>query len=373
MRLSDKLKIISYRIFFVITLILLSALLLEAGLRMYCSLFNPKVTKIDDFLGWKHLPSSFKDVTIEGNKFRITYNKKCLRGDDKPYHKDHSKFRVLFLGDSFTDASTVPNDKTFCTLIEKMDPQIETINMGCYGYGTVQEYLTFIDEGYKYEPDLVVLMTHENDFYDNLDGVYPWIGPRPKAIIDERGKLRISDIKDPLTKEVFMRDFLYVPRTQYFLLKNSFLYYTLDQYVYKKLAKIESKRLQNYLTIRYSEDQIELYITIVNKLYEEIKKRDADLIVFLFNSKETIRKLDNSPMKNVKDMLTGMGIHAIDLFPYIKEALLKEKEIYYKKDPHWNIDGYQFIARIILNNIESLRSYYLYALKFNIPESFKNK
>ncbi len=76
------------------------------------------------------------------------------------------KKKVLFIGDSFTHAIEVSNDKTYFGLIaDSID--IEVFAYGCRGYNTLQEWL-FLE---KYlpviQPDLVVLQFCSNDFINN--------------------------------------------------------------------------------------------------------------------------------------------------------------------------------------------------------------
>ncbi len=73
---------------------------------------------------------------------------------------------MLFLGDSFTHAVRVSNDKTYYALLQKA-LDIEVFALAAEGYGTLQEYMMldkFVDE---IQPDLVVLQLCNNDLINN--------------------------------------------------------------------------------------------------------------------------------------------------------------------------------------------------------------
>jgi hypothetical protein len=76
------------------------------------------------------------------------------------------------LGDSFMEAYSVNLDESFHRRLEQRlraeAVDAETINLGVGGYGTLQEYLAYRDEGRRYAPDLVLLGFYvDNDVRNN--------------------------------------------------------------------------------------------------------------------------------------------------------------------------------------------------------------
>jgi hypothetical protein len=53
------------------------------------------------------------------------------------------KLRVVCTGDSFTFGSRVDNEHTWCYLLTKLNPTLETVNLGQIGYGVDQAYLWY--------------------------------------------------------------------------------------------------------------------------------------------------------------------------------------------------------------------------------------
>jgi hypothetical protein len=82
--------------------------------------------------------------------------------------KPDGVFRILVLGDSFMEADSVELNDTFYRQVEELaraaGKNVEVINMGVAGYGTLQEYLVYRDIGQLYEPDLVLV-----GFFDGND------------------------------------------------------------------------------------------------------------------------------------------------------------------------------------------------------------
>lgn len=124
----------------------------------------------DPLLGWRNIPD-WKATT--GGK-KLTINSKGLRDKEYSYDKKPGTKRVLVLGDSFAWGYGVADDEIFTEVLERMiaahgdTPPVEVINTGVSGWGTDQQYLYLISEGYKYSPGLVLLAFYiENDPVNN--------------------------------------------------------------------------------------------------------------------------------------------------------------------------------------------------------------
>jgi lysophospholipase L1-like esterase len=95
------------------------------------------------------------DISTDGKGFRIY-------GD--PDEQERKK--VMFLGDSFTQAMHVSDGKTYYGLLGN-ELDIEVFAYGVEGYGTLQAYMVldkFVDE---IEPDVVIIQFCPNDIINN--------------------------------------------------------------------------------------------------------------------------------------------------------------------------------------------------------------
>ena len=111
----------------------------------------------DSALGWRNIPN-WQSTTF-GQK--LTINSKGLRDREYPYKKPAEVRRILVLGDSYAWGYGVADNEVFTEVIEddlqKNNSRWEVLNAGVSGWGTDQEYLFLINEGFKYSPDIVVL------------------------------------------------------------------------------------------------------------------------------------------------------------------------------------------------------------------------
>ena len=132
-------------------------------------------TMPNSVIGWSYVPGAhYEHVSAEqcpGWKTSGRINSKGLRDRDFAYEKPPGTFRILALGDSFTEAFQFDVEKTWTKLLEAQlnedGRRSEVINCGRSGMGTTTEWLFFESEGKKYQPDLVLLLFIPNDFQDN--------------------------------------------------------------------------------------------------------------------------------------------------------------------------------------------------------------
>jgi len=124
---------------------------------------------LNDELGWMPAPNyvfTGEKVDAGGKKYsvKITTTKDGFRifGNTQ----EQNKAKVLFLGDSFTNAVDVSDSKTYYGILKDTLP-VEVFAFGGGGYGTLQEYMIlekYVDE---IRPDILVLQFCSNDFINN--------------------------------------------------------------------------------------------------------------------------------------------------------------------------------------------------------------
>ncbi|MCB9437506.1 MAG: hypothetical protein H6673_11020 [Anaerolineales bacterium] len=112
----------------------------------------------------------------------VDFNSKGSRGPEIDYEKPDNVYRILIIGDSFVEAVQVDYEQTFYALLQaELDQystperRYEVVNMGRTGWGTLQEYIYYDKEGYKYDADLVISMFYINDVSDNYPRFF-WPG-----------------------------------------------------------------------------------------------------------------------------------------------------------------------------------------------------
>ena len=135
----------------------------------------PTFYTTDYYCGFALQPGVEGYYQREGGSY-VRINSDGLRDREHSKAKPADTVRIAVLGDSFTEAMHVPMEQTFWWLLERKlqecnafpGKQVEVINFGVSGYGTVQELLRLRQKVWDYSPDLVILaFTTFNDVYDN--------------------------------------------------------------------------------------------------------------------------------------------------------------------------------------------------------------
>jgi hypothetical protein len=124
---------------------------------------NLKIISSDPSIGHVHRPNS--QMRLMGVDVGINSN--GLREREIPYERTGATPRILMLGDSFTEGWGVPFEQTFSKRVEVLYREhgaaAEVINAGVGNYNTIMEVSYFLNDGYKYRPDIVVLNYIPND------------------------------------------------------------------------------------------------------------------------------------------------------------------------------------------------------------------
>ena len=99
-----------------------------------------------------------------------TVNSDGFRGRDYSVDKPKGVYRIVVLGDSFTEGPGVNDNETFSYYLEQMlnalnisGKKFEVLNLGVGGYNTLQEVERLRVKGLKYNPNLVIIAHHASD------------------------------------------------------------------------------------------------------------------------------------------------------------------------------------------------------------------
>ncbi len=134
------------------------------------------------------------DVELESNRLEFNYKKTTnslgICTSEYPLEKDSSEFRIIVLGDSFTEGVGAPRDSVFPvqleTLLKKEDGNIRVLNAGVSGSDPVFGFKLLQDKLIVYEPDLVIFMVN----YSDISGDFPVRGGFKRFLPNNRIKFR---------------------------------------------------------------------------------------------------------------------------------------------------------------------------------------
>jgi len=280
------------------------------------------------FKGWRK-DASGKDyfVEVETNDYGFR-----IFGD---IHSKNKK--IMFVGDSFTAALQVSNDKTYCGIIQKKLP-VEVFAYGEGGYGTLQEYMILDEYIDMIQPDFIVLQTCSNDFINNSYEL----------------ELQSYKHNNGLRRPYLMRNYkiFYAIPKRFSSIRNiannysKFLYFVLS-----KIDKLVATKRKEKTVEKHIEEQGEYHsgfkysAQITNKLIEMFRKRNLKARMFAFC-------VDDVPpyYEEFRNILKKNGIKFIDSIPQaIREAENKGYVTRASDKAHWNELGHKICAENIIN------------------------
>lgn len=330
--------------------VLISSLLmlvaLEAATRAYSALQFPMMRIPDDRLGWRHAADREKYFTNDhGQRNLVVQNSNGHRGTYFSKDRTPGTFRILVLGDSFTEAVQVSEAELFTTRLEASSDGWEVLNAGVGSYGTVQQYLYLVSEGLQFNPDLVLLMFYHNDLFENCLPYSPGIGPRPYARVDEGGAIRIVP---ELDYDSYAKFALQVPFWSG-LIEHSYFYIFLNSRIYQPLLAARMKALA--LADR---DQMQgcseypILFDLLERIAGRATGQGAEFIVALIPTAGEARKSQSAAHERILDFCSAAGLRCLSLLDALQARRRAHDDSgeapYFDADIHWTREGHALVA-----------------------------
>jgi hypothetical protein len=247
--------------------------------------------------------------------------------------------KILFIGDSYTHAHQVSNDKTYYGILAH-DLPMEVFAYGVDGYGTLQEYLVIDRYLDLIQPDILVLQYCSNDFINNAYEL------EVKSVANNNGMRRPYLTSDNEIVYALPKQY---PRIRHFANASSRFMYSLFQRIDAlKVSKGESvearisKQGTAYPAFKQS-------VRITNQVLKLLRQRvPATTAIYAFGAD------DSQPYsQEFKHLALSNGIQFIEGVP---QAVRKaDKSRFAARAPdhfHWNELGHKIVA-------ETLRPYLL--------------
>jgi hypothetical protein len=324
---------------------LLVAVLMELAVRSMSREWAPtreeraKFWRYDPLLGWSHRPGqrgrlNHRDFTIE-----VSINSQGLRDIEYPIERTRKK-RMLILGDSFSWGYGVEHQECFTEIIERENPEWEVINASVSGYSTDQEYLYLKERGISFKPDVVMLLFCWNDFTDNNIGSASWYF-KP-YFVGHNGiwELRNNPVPMATMKQRGHRFFFgrtYVIKHLYAAVIHAFYY----------LRSLVKHNPQRDIPIREQEPEKTYAVTayLLGSINRFCIENNVKFILVSV-------PMEQSKRVWIKNFAQTEKIHYLALDPYFE---LKEGQLTFSRDKHWNPIGHQIAARAISDFLKEIK------------------
>jgi hypothetical protein len=357
-------------------------LLLEAALRMFGPIL-PGNYNTGTFLtphpvyGRFHVPGFDGWVKTREFQSRVTINALGLRGPERSYAKPAGVRRIMVLGDSFTEAVQVAEQDSAVHRLEaalnaRGPDRYEVLNAGVGGWGTGQGLVYLRDEGYRFEPDVVVVLLYVgNDIFDNsylLQG-RPKNPHEPYFTFGDDGSFEPMEFRTRKPEDVSP---LVASLREHTLLWNVFetgVLVKLDEGEDDSELRANRFNLNKMIihAVKSSDRQEEAWRTTltllqrVRQLGEERGFKTAVVVapaafqVYEADWDDLLRENKLKPDEWSADLPNGVlkanagmiGAPMLDLLPSLHEAAATADRLYYPYDKHWTAAGHAIAAREI--------------------------
>ncbi len=284
------------------------------------------------FLQWP-LNDTF---TLDHGDFKFKYytNELGFREKSTAMFKDSSLFKIITLGDSYTEGVGADYDSSWPRFLERSlkqtDPQVTVFNAGINGSDPFYAYITFKEKLAGFKPALVISAVNATDVDDfffrggmerfRADGTLvnkkgPWFEPLYKFSYVFR--MILIDI-------LHRRPQLYVTDKEFELTEDEFIKETTVCYVNFKKAVTDSGNL--LVVIHPSPDEC------------SYKSRPENVHEW-------------AVMQRLLKSLKQNGINAVNLYPSMASVINESNvdQFTYKNDRHYNARGYRLFSDKLLD------------------------
>ena len=365
---------------------------------------NPGEFRIPDpVLGWVLVPDATYVYQMPEAAVTVTYNSQGWHDVEHEVNKPDGVFRILILGDSFMEADSVELEDAFhrhvAELTRSAGLNTEIINMGVAGYGTLQEYLMFEENGRLYAPDLVLLgFFGVNDLIDNSQELSLMLKPegittisRPYLDANETARWTIipSDYETAQRLYTQQRAVIDAGRKK---LTERILVFRLLRKNLSMLQNQEFLKAEDSAARLIERQRTELALwgvdycvepaeytraweiteRILTRLKEDVESLGSRLVVFSVPAREEVgleyikdlkadlAYFDRLCMEEAPEytrlgrLLAKLDIEYINLLPGFREASREHGlQLYRIADLHWNPDGHALAADLVVSELTS--------------------
>lgn len=338
-----------------------------------------KLMEYDPLLGWRHKRNVSSEIVSDEYHMNVQYNAQGWRGPSRKVSKPANVFRIVVLGDSFADGYTISVQDRFTEVLEAKRSQLEAINLGVAGYSTDQELLLLDHEGWKHQPDLVVLAFYYNDVWGNGSQYFSESTRTQKPVFSlaDAGNLSLSNVPVPYPTPGLQDRFRLYALFRSAVKKNRMLYAAAvksglasrdlpdDSRPSPTGAAGGAEEFAVYHLTETPELAREWSITqaLLRRMNQECLDRGVRFVVLYVPTRIELSPAEwsgahlppdydpNVVIRRLVKICQSEGIQYIDPSDRFREA--GTDHMYYAHDPHWNAAGHRLAGEILADYIRN--------------------
>jgi hypothetical protein len=300
-------------------------------------------TRYDPEIGWVNRPN-VRLADFYGPGADLNTNSRGFRGrrevTDGPLT---GRRRIVCSGDSFTFGFGVGDEKSWCHLLEVLDPKRESVNMGQGGYGVDQAWLWYRRDARTLAHEIQVFAFIAEDLQRMTSGYFNGYG-KPQLRL-ESGELQVENVP--------------VPRGAYRL---PWLTHNRDLVLQLRSVRLLGEILPRFRSASVDAAPAVAAVPLAFAVFEDLARLNQDkgsrlVVVYLPEKSDYFE----DPPDNLKSLLAaGMaqrGLTYLDLTEEIRKLPVTEAErlflqrgsggVFAAAPGHYSEEGHNFIARAL--------------------------
>ena len=248
-------------------------------------------------------------------------------GNVDSFFTDTSSYKIICIGDSFTEGDGAPSDSTWVKRLEqlarrKFNPKIKIYNAGVCGSDVVFNNRMLADKLLKLGPDMVIECLNYSDVYDII-----YRGGTERFNADSTTSCKVG----PVWEKLYANLHVFRPFSEYVLGYNKYL-------VKKKTSDKEEWDALNMIR-----EQVERTAALCRQ------KNIRYLLVIHPHTGELTAKLKTSKVQQ----MFGNKPYVVSLFPAMNRFYTQHDMLDYswKMNGHFNSRGYQAMGDMIFDEM----------------------
>ena len=330
-----------FNLLLTVLLLIVTIGLAEVALRIVGTYYTPQEIWEDVFVdsyssqinSWYHVRMPNDTQTIITNEFEytVTTNSEGIIDKEQPITKAENEYRILTLGDSFTEGFGVPQFESWPHHLQQLLNEdsnysnITVIQGGVAGSDPFCSYVLLRDKLLKYQPDLVIQATNHSDLGDAIV-----FGGLNRFLPDTT----VAPVNRPLLGEAYKK--AHVVRWLFNTILSS-------NYTWLYLSNQQHRAAEEKITVEYG-NLYQQYQLLANK-------HNFKLVVLIHPIPQEADSMEyHVPVKQLINKIEENDIAIIYAIDYFNKQIEKGKahQYYWPEDGHHNKKGYQLIAGAVM-------------------------
>ena len=274
--------------------------------------------------------------------YEIRTNSLGFRDIEHPLVKAAGEFRILAIGDSFTEGQGAPFEQTWLSVLghnlnrPEATHQYTVMAAGVAGSDPFYEYRLLVDKLLAYQPDLVMMAVNGSDVNDVMVR-----GGKERFLPNGRSR----GVEPPSTIVTWLYEHSHFAR---------FVLFEVFDYTHLMITKAERGR-----RAVAARRKIETLIVEVDHL---LKGRGIEFILIVLPGKQDIernRYNDLPDMQGLLDFSRAHDIRTIEIKPYLMNRVaagdVERDDLFWRLDYHFTPVGYRYVGEAVWEGLDDLK------------------